>query len=152
MNKIFNITYNRTIADIWLLLLRLSIGGFMLTHGIPKLQTLLAGGEIQFFDFLGIGATASLALAVFGEVICSGLLMLGLATRFASLGLVITMGVAAFIRHNEDPFAKKEQALLYLLVYLTLLVFGPGLYSVDGAISGNSARKTRAARARSNAW
>lgn len=136
-------------ADIGLFLLRLCVGGFMLTHGYPKLEKLLAGGEIQFLDFMGIGATASLALAVFAEVICSVLLVLGLGTRLASIALTITMGVAAFIRHGEDPFAKKEQALLYLLIYLTLLVLGPGKYSLDSMIGGKPAAKRKGARARS---
>lgn len=138
-------------ADIWLFLLRLCVAGFMLTHGYPKLEKLLAGGEIQFLDFLGIGATASFALAVFAEVFCSVLLILGLGTRLASLALAITMGVAAFIRHGEDPFAKKEQALLYLLIYLTLLVFGPGRYSLDSMIGGKPGVKRKGAKVRSYA-
>jgi len=123
----------------------------MLTHGYPKLQKLLAGGEIQFFDFMGIGATASLALAVFAEVLCSVLLVLGLGTRLASIALAITMGVAVFLRHAEDPFAEKEKALLYLLVYLTILVFGPGKYSLDSLVGGKPSTKRKGARARSYA-
>lgn len=123
----------------------------MLTHGYPKLEKLLAGGEIQFFDFMGIGAAASLALAVFAEVICSVLLALGLGTRLASIALAITMGVAAFLRHAEDPFAKKEQALLYLLIFLTLLVFGPGRYSLDSMLGGKPGMKRKGAKARSYA-
>ncbi|MBW3544492.1 MAG: DoxX family protein [Bacteroidetes bacterium] len=148
MNKIFSTAYNRSLADLWLLLLRLGVGGFMLTHGFPKLQKLLEGGEIQFMDFMGLGTTASLALVVFAEAFCSVLLILGLSTRLASLVLAITMGVAAFMAHGADPFAKKEMALLYLLIYLTLLVFGPGKYALDSLLAGKVGGKKKPAKAK----
>lgn len=141
MNQIFSTAYNHNIAQTWLLLLRLCVGGFMLTHGFPKLQMLLAGGEIQFFDFMGIGTTASLALTVFAEAFCSVLLILGLGTRLASFVLAFTMATAAFMPHADDPFAKKELALVYLLIYLTLLVFGPGKYSLDSMFSKSGGKK-----------
>lgn len=141
IKRIFTTDYSTGVANAWLLLLRLCIAGFMLTHGIPKLEKLLKGGDIQFADPLGIGATASLALVVFAEVICSALLALGLATRLASLVLIINMSVAAFITHGADPFSKMEKALLYLLVYFTLLVFGAGRYSLDAQISKGGAKK-----------
>lgn len=148
MNIIFSTAYNRSLADLWLLLLRLGVGGFMLTHGFPKLQKLLEGGEIQFMDFMGLGTTASLALVVFAEAFCSVLLIIGLSTRLASLVLAITMGVAAFMVHGADPFAKKEMALLYLLIYLTLLVFGPGKYALDSLLAGKVSGKKKLARAK----
>lgn len=141
MKQIFSTSFNTQLARVWLLILRICTAGFMLTHGFPKLQKLLAGGEIQFSDPLGIGVTLSLVLTVFAEAFCSVLIALGLATRVASLVLAITMGVAAFLVHGNDPFAKKEMALLYLLIYLTLLVFGPGKYSLDNLIGGGSSSK-----------
>jgi len=121
------------VDDLWLLLLRLGVGLSMLTHGIPKLQMLLAGGEIAFPDPLGIGAIWTLILVVFAEVVCSVFLVLGLFTRLASIPLVINMAVAFFVIHGTDPFGKKELALFYLFIYLNLLVFGGGDYSLDRA-------------------
>jgi putative oxidoreductase len=134
--RILSNSINSTLANTWLLILRLSAGGFMLTHGYPKLTRLFESGEIKFGDPLGIGPAASLVLAVFAEFICSILVGLGLFTRLATVPLIITMLVAAFIAHGEDPFSKKELALMYILVYVTLLVFGGGKYSMDELISG----------------
>ncbi|MCW8803231.1 MAG: hypothetical protein OQK57_02445, partial [Ignavibacteriaceae bacterium] len=54
MKKLFKTRINSTSVNLGLLLLRLSAGGFMLTHGYPKLQRLLSG-ELRFGDPLGLG-------------------------------------------------------------------------------------------------
>jgi len=122
-------------ADICLFLFRICIALFMLTHGIPKLEKLIDGGEIKFADPFGIGMAPSLALTVFAEVFCSILILLGLATRLACIPLIITMLVAVFIAHSGMAFEKKELASIYLVIYIILLVFGAGKYSIDSLIS-----------------
>lgn len=118
-------------TDIGILLLRLGVGGLMLTHGIPKLMRLFGSEPIQFADPIGIGVEASLTLAVFSEVICSILIIVGLATKLASIPLIITMAVAFFVIHADDPFQRKELALFFLIVYVVLLFTGSGKYSLD---------------------
>src|SRR5690606_22386706 len=99
-----------------LLIARLFIAAMMLVHGLPKLEKLIAGGEVQFADPIGVGPTASLALAVFAEVFCSLLIMFGLMTRFATIPLIITMLVAVFQVHMNDGFSRQELGMHYLLV------------------------------------
>ena len=115
------------------LILRLAMGGMMLTHGIPKLEKLFAGGEIQFPDPLGIGSTASLVLTVLAEFLCALLVVVGFKTKWATIPLIITMIVAGLIVHWSDPWGKKELALIYALGYIVIYMIGPGKYSVDGA-------------------
>lgn len=103
----------------------------MLTHGLGKLTKLLGPDPVAFADPFGIGMGPSLALAVFAEVVCSVLLIIGFFTRLATIPLLTTMAVAIFIIHAADEFGKKEMAVLYLLVYVTLLLAGAGKYSVD---------------------
>lgn len=140
MKRIFGTSFNVNTLHFWLLILRVAVAGFMLTHGLPKLSKLMAGGEIQFADPFGLGQGASLGLTAFAEAICSFLIILGLATRLATIPLIIAMSVAAFIAHADDPFAKKEMALLYLLIFITLAILGPGKYSVDALISKQGRR------------
>lgn len=121
--------------NIALLLLRVTVSCFMMTHGWSKLLKLLEGGEIKFGDPIGIGPTASLVLVVFSEFFCSLLIATGLWTRLASIPLIITMCVAAFITHASDSFGKKELALLYLTAYAFIAITGPGKYSIDGLMS-----------------
>lgn len=120
-----------TKINLALLLLRLSAGIFMLFHGWGKFMKLIGDEPIQFADPIGIGVTASLALAVFAEVLCSLLLILGAATRLAAIPLFITMFIAAFIVHANDGFGKMELPILYSVIYLVITVAGAGKISID---------------------
>src|SRR6056297_32581 len=121
---------NSPLKAIGLAFFRISMSLMMVTHGLPKFQKLIAG-DFEFGDPIGIGATPSLFLAVIGEFICPILVIVGYKTRLASIPTAITMLVAAFIAHSDDPFGSKEKALLYLVTFITIALLGPGKYSID---------------------
>jgi len=135
MNKILKTDFDTIQVDIVLLILRIGVASLMLTHGIPKLQMLFGGEEIQFPGVMGLSPAISLGLAVFAEVLCSVLIFIGLGTRYASIPLIITMLVAIFMIHGNDPIALREPGLLYLFFYIPLLILGSGKFSVDRVIS-----------------
>jgi len=113
------------------LLLRLLFGfGMAFGHGWGKLMS-FSDKMDSFPDPLGIGSAASLAGAVFAEVVCGILVGLGLFTRLALVPLIFTMAIAVFVVHGNDPFSGKEMALLYLVPYVVLFLTGPGKYSID---------------------
>ena len=117
--------------DIALLVLRVGFGAMMLWgHGINKLMG-FAKISAKFPDPIGVGSTMSLGLTVFAEVFCSLALILGLFTKYAAIPLAITMFVAFFIIHGEDPFKAKELALAYGIVYVALTLMGSGKFSLD---------------------
>lgn len=126
---------NEEAVQFALLLFRVFLGIVMMTHGYPKLQKLMAGGNIEFMDFLGLGPAISLVLVVFAEFVCSIFLILGLFTRWMLIPLIITMLVAVFAVHINDSFGKMELGLLYLVGYIVLMIIGPGRYSIDGLIA-----------------
>lgn len=130
----FNSNSSSVLKDIILLAVRVFVGFAMLSHGFPKLQMLLAGGKIEFFDFMGLGPQISLILTVFAEFACSILLILGLFTRISLGFLIFTMIIAAFVVHGADPFEKREMAFIYLSIYLMIMAFGAGKFSVDHMI------------------
>lgn len=120
-----------TLSDLGLLTLRAGIAGMMIFgHGWGKLIDFSTRAE-TFADPFGIGSTASLALAVFAEVLCAAALVLGLFTRLAALPFLTTMVVAAFVINAGEPFGKKELALLYAVPAITLILTGPGGLSLD---------------------
>ncbi|MFL9838004.1 DoxX family protein [Flavobacterium sp. ST-75] len=131
---IFDTTRDKRLYNFVLFLIRITIALFMLTHGLKKIDLLLSDEPVQFADPFGIGATASLMLTVFAEVVCSALLIIGLATRLAVLPLIITMVVAVFMIHGSDGFERQELGGIYLMVYVLLLITGSGKYSLDHLI------------------
>lgn len=136
----FPVHLHQSMQDAALLLLRLVFGGVMIyAHGWGKL-TGFSERAAKFADPLGVGSEASLALAVFAEVFCAAALVAGLLTRWALVPLIVTMVVAVFVVHADDPFGRKELGLVYLAAYLALFLTGPGRWSIDAWLSKRLAR------------
>ncbi|HVR42914.1 MAG TPA: DoxX family protein, partial [Thermoanaerobaculia bacterium] len=146
--------------DLWssigLLILRVGIGGFLMTHGWGKLQMMLDGQYDQFGDPIGLGPGPSLVLVMIAELICALLVVIGLGTRFVTAPIIFVMGVAAFVVHGGDPWtmgegarlfmtgegeswASREPALLFLIVFLALTFTGAGRFSIDALIRARAA-------------
>jgi len=117
--------------DFGLAILRVGAASLMLTHGVPKFLKLIGDSEIEFGNPIGIGPTATLILAVIGEFICPILILIGFKTRWATIPPILVMLTATFIVHAQDPFGKKEKALLFLIMFVAILLMGPGKFSVD---------------------
>ena len=116
--------------DLGLLVLRLTFGiALICGHGWGKLIRLIEGVD-RFPDPLGIGAQASLGLTVFAEVFCALAIVVGIVVRPAAAVLTVLFVVAFFVIHGGDPFGDKELALVYLAAFVTLLLTGPGRYSL----------------------
>ena len=124
---------NDTLKHVGLFALRVSFSAGMMTHGWPKLEKLMAFGDIQFPDPLGIGAIPSLILTVLGEFVFPVLVILGFKTRLSAIPIAITMAVAFFVVHHGDAFNRKEMAFLYLIAFVVIACVGPGRFSIDGS-------------------
>jgi putative oxidoreductase len=116
--------------DFGLLLLRVGSSVLMLTHGTPKLLQIIEG-NFAFGNPLGIGEAPSLFLAAIAEFVCPILVIIGFKTRWATVPIILTMLVAAIIVHASDPFTVKEKALIFLVSFTSILLLGPGKYSLD---------------------
>ena len=134
ISRLQNADLAKAPADLAVLLLRVFSGAFIMTHGLPKVNKILAG-DLGFADPIGLGPEVSLVLTAFAEAICAILIVLGLGTRWASIPLIIVMAVAALIHHAADPFSAKEKPLLFMVIFIVLLLTGGGKYSVDQRLS-----------------
>ncbi len=133
MKKFFSTSYADVSFNISMLILRAGIGILLFPYGFNKIQHF---SEIKgkFINFLGIGSTVSLSLVVFTEIIGSLLIVLGLLTRLGALMMVIMFSVIVFKVSHADIFGKAELPSLFLLGSFTVLLLGPGKFSVDSAM------------------
>lgn len=135
MLKLLRLSFLPQSSNVGLLILRLSTGlSMLLLHGRGKLLNFSATAE-KFPALFGMSSTVNAGLAVFAEVVCSALLILGLFTRFAALMLAITMSTAFFMVHKMALTGEHsgELAMVYLFAYVTLLFTGAGKFSADRA-------------------
>lgn len=121
-----------------LLILRIWMGLVLFVgHGLEKLThfSQMAG---HFPNPIHIGSLPSFLFAFLSDAICSLLVLFGIATRYAALIVVINVAVAFTLVHHmalSGPHSG-QVPLLFLGAYLTLVIAGPGRYSVDATFSG----------------
>ena len=123
-------TLRSNLIHTGLLVLRLGFSVGFMTHGYDKWIRIFSG-NYKFSDPIGIGSTSSLFLTGFAEFVAPVFLIIGFKTRLLSIFPIITMFVAYVIRHDGDPFSKKEKSFLYLIAFITIFFTGPGKYSID---------------------
>jgi putative oxidoreductase len=120
----------------WLapLVARITLGVLFVSTGWGKVHDL--DKVTGFFTELGIPMPHLNAVMVsFVELVGGGLLVLGLAARFAALPLIASMAVAILTAQREqvhglpDLFGLVEWTYLALLLWVALA--GPGKVSVD---------------------
>jgi putative oxidoreductase len=116
--------------QIGLFLLRVVPAGVLMTfHGWDKFRHYSSMAN-SFPDPLDISPHISLALAIFAELFCSALVLLGIWTRLTVVPILITLAVAFFIVHGDDPMAKKELALMYLIPFVAVFFLGSGNWTI----------------------
>lgn len=139
--------------DYGLLVLRLVFAGLLCYHGYGKIGSfdMLTDGvtdpavhNYEFMNFMGLGASLSLILAIGAELGASALVLLGLATRLAAIPVIFTMIVATYVHVTGEPplntLEATEKALLFLGAFLAIFLTGPGRISIDAKLAGRKSR------------
>ncbi|WP_044871659.1 DoxX family protein [Pseudomonas sp. LFM046] len=125
---------HRSSIDWALLFLRVS-GCLLLlwVHGLPKLLNF--SHELTVIeDPFHFGAWPTLSLAIFAEVLCPLLVILGVLTRLACLPILAVLLVSLFFVHPEWSLAEGQFAWLLLIIFVTVLIAGPGRLSIYGKV------------------
>ncbi len=128
------------------LLARLALGVAFAASGWGKAHNLER--VTGFFTELKIPMPGLNAVVVsYSELICGTLLVLGLASRLATVPLLVSMTVAlltakaAEIHGFVDLFGELELTYLLLLVYVAIL--GPGPVALDRLVARAADRKAK---------
>ncbi|MFT5387494.1 MAG: putative oxidoreductase [Candidatus Omnitrophota bacterium] len=128
----FRLKLKELSADLEILFLRVLMGCGIAYHGYgkvfgTKIDRFTEGVASMGFPLPGlIQWIASLSEFVGG--IC---IVLGLFTRPSALLMFVTMALAAFIKHGDDPFKRKELALAYWRISGALMGLGATRFSLD---------------------
>ena len=142
---LFSTRIREQALHIGLLLFRVSTALSMLFHGYHKLAHFSEMASQDFWckdiNFLGKGGAFSLGLTIFAEFFCSLFLMLGLATRLVLIPLLFCMGyIVLKVDHGEwissgEHGMELNHAFFYFILFFTLLLSGPGRWSIDRLIT-----------------
>lgn len=134
----------RTSTDLALLILRLTLGGIMIAHGLQKVGVVPGGQESlpATIDWLaGMGVPAWLAyLNVLAELGGGAALLIGFLGKLAAFGVAVNMAVAIYKVHLYKGFFNPDGVEFPLALFAmaaALLVTGMGGYSADAAIASS---------------
>ena len=124
------------LIHIGLLILRIGMGIVFFFHGLPKLT-----GGVEAWRELGSAMTfmgVNFApvfwgfMAAFAKTAGAIFLILGLFHRFVAFMLAFTMTVAMLMHFDAaDTYFVYSHTLKALIVFIALLISGPGIYSLD---------------------
>lgn len=103
-------------------------------HKIIDWQT----GIGAFPDPFGMGPEITFGLAVISNGVSPILVILGLCTRLATLPVLATTLTGFFLIHWHDSLEVMDTPYIYSVVFLTILLLGPGRYSLDARFWGRN--------------
>jgi putative oxidoreductase len=133
--------------DAALLLIRIALAAVFIAHGAQKLFGAFGGKGLEGFTpmIVKMGFPPVVAtLVAIGEFLGGLGLLVGLLTRVAAFGPLISMAGAIVLVHGRNGFFLPggfEYALVCLLTSLALVFGGAGRYSLDAAFSHERERK-----------
>jgi putative oxidoreductase len=124
-------------ADTGKLVVRLSVGGLMLFHGIAKI---MHPGSLDFIAGMlaGYSLPAILAYGVYiGEVIAPLMVIAGYKARIGGLIITVNMLFALVLAHSGDFFSLSEHGgwmvelqMFYLLSAIAVVFLGSGRHAI----------------------
>ncbi len=125
-------SFRATWSPRLLSVVRIMVGLLFLEHGLSKYIGFPAPSPSTFQVFGMLGLAGAI------EVICGGLVAIGLFTRVAAFIASGEMAFAFFITHFPKSFFPiingGDAAVLYCFIFLFLAIEGGGCWSVDAAI------------------
>ena len=136
------------LIDTALLIVRITLGGFLFAHGAQKVLGIFGGkGLTATVALMAKGSGIPewlLYLSAFAEFLGGIGMLLGLLTRFWGIALTINM-IVATVQMAPQGFFRAELPAVYALIAIAITLAGPGAFSLDAILFGNPTRAKQSA-------
>jgi putative oxidoreductase len=123
------------VAPLTLPALRVTAGALFLGHGLVKVIGFPAGAQPGVQPLLGLFGAAGVV-----EIVTGLLLIAGLLTRLAAFVASGEMAIGYWLVHAPLSFYPAvnggDAAILFSFIFLHIAAVGPGVFSIDGLLSG----------------
>jgi len=117
-------------TDVGLLYLRVT-GSLLLllVNGLPKVLHYTAQAVIE--DPLHIGRSPTIWLAIFAEVICPLLMIVGIGVRVAAIPIMVVTVIALTLVHPDWTLEQAQFAWMLLIIFGTVAIGGAGRFRIS---------------------
>ena len=138
MKKIFTRSVNPSVShqafNIGMLFFRIAVCLEMIfVHGFKKLG--MGGAQAEKVpNPLHLPELFNYAFAVSANIFFPFFVMIGLFTRVATLPTLAVTLTGYFILHWNDAALVRDTPFIYSVIFLFILIIGPGKYSIDNYI------------------
>ena len=122
------------VFDCGMLLLRVAVSlEIAIVHGFKKIGVGVAQAE-NIPNPLHLPDAFNNVFAIAANIGFPFLVLIGLFTRLATLPTLAVTLTGYFVVHWNDSLLEKDTPFIYSLIFLMILILGPGKYSIDNAI------------------
>lgn len=102
----------------------------MVAHGFKKIGIGVTEAE-HVPNPLHLPEAFNSAFAISANIFFPFLVLIGFCTRLATLPILAVTLTGYFVVHLHDSFLEKDAPFIYSVVFLLILVLGPGKVSID---------------------
>jgi len=135
INRLTNPFSSAQVFNIGMLFFRITISlELIIVHGFKKTGIGVAEAE-KVPDPFHMPEVLNNDLAILANIFFPFLVLIGLFTRLATIPTLILTMTGYFIMHWNDTPLVKDTPYVYSVMFLLILILGPGKYSIDNYIN-----------------
>jgi len=132
--SILNTNTSQRRFSLGMLLLRIAVcSEIAIVHGFKKIGVGVQEAE-QIPNPLNLPDSFNNAFAISANIVFPFFVMIGFLTRLATLPTLAVTLTGYFVVHWGDSLLLKDPPYIYSLLFLFILIMGPGKYSIDNLI------------------
>jgi putative oxidoreductase len=105
----------------------------MMVHGFKKIGIGVSAAE-QIPNPLHLPETINNVFAISANILFPFFVIIGFCTRVSTLPTLAVTLTGYFILHWNDAALVRDTPFMYSIVFLLILIIGPGKYSIDNYI------------------